>query len=153
MPSIFNEAAEELKEEFVASAKRQYSRSDFGAAKPESFPPCMAKIYVDLMAGVKAPHSSRFVFATFLNSIGMSKENIIEMYRQTPNFNERLTQYQVNRIAGKGDKGYSSPGCDKMRSYNLCVANCKVNHPVQYYSNEVFSKKEITEEDSEKNSE
>lgn len=160
-------AAEELDMEFSASVRKTYSKTDFGAVSPESFPPCMTKIYSELMSGMNVGHSARFAMATFLNSIGMAPEKIVDAYRHTPNFNEKVTRYQVMRLVSGGrraDKpgatkeggvlqyeareqvaGYSSPGCDKMRSYNLCVANCPVTHPVQFYSREVMRGKNVAQ--------
>ncbi|HLC78819.1 MAG TPA: hypothetical protein VJG83_00175 [archaeon] len=137
VPIALRAEAEDIDKQFSLEVRKKYSKTDFGKVSPESFPPCMAKIYGELIAGVKVTHSARFAIATFLSSIGMEKEKIIDMYRATPNFNEKITRYQVDRIAA--DKGgYSAPGCDKMRSYNLCVADCPVTHPVQFYSREVM---------------
>ncbi|HIH10446.1 MAG TPA: hypothetical protein HA254_07320 [Candidatus Diapherotrites archaeon] len=138
VPAYLKSAADALDSEFSAQVRKQYSKSDFGAVAPESFPPCMAKIYSGLAAGLKVPHSARFAIATFLSSVGMSPDQIVNVFRATPNFSEATTRYHVGRIAGKGSgDGYSAPGCDKMRSYALCVANCPVSHPVQFYANEV----------------
>ena len=137
VPSSFKETAEETDIEFAKTIRQRYSKTDFGEVAPESFPPCMAKIYSELMSGINVTHSGRFVIATFLNSIGMPSEKIIDMYRETPNFNERTTRYQVERLSGVKGKSYSAPSCDKMRSYNLCISNCPVTHPVQFYSREI----------------
>lgn len=156
IPEKFAGAAKQLEAEFTATVRKNFSRADFGKVEPESFPPCMSKIYSELLAGIKAGHSARFAFATFLHSIGVDQEKIVDMYRATPNFNEKVTRYQVERIVGKSGKGYSSPSCDKMRSYNLCVANCPVVHPVQFYRREVFrndaEKKNVVEEVQEQGS-
>ncbi len=139
IPQKFSDAAKAVEQEFASFVRKKFSKADFGAVQPESFPPCMSKIYSELLAGVKVGHAGRFAFATFLHSIGMGTDRIVGMYRATPNFNEKVSRYQVERIAGKGAKGYSAPGCDKMRSYNLCVANCPgTYHPVQFYGREVF---------------
>ena len=140
-PQSLKSAAESLDKEFAQSVRRQFSKSDFGAVAPEAFPPCMAKIYGELLNGVNVTHSGRFAIATFLSSVGMSAEKIVDAFRRTPNFSERVTKYQVSRIAGTGKAdgkpNYSAPSCDKMRSYKLCVANCPVSHPVQFYGREI----------------
>ncbi len=144
VPVMLKDCAQALEKEFAFTMRKKFSRTDFGKVAPEAFPPCMAKIYSDLIAGVKVNHPARFAIATFLNSVGMDSEQIINMYRATPNFSEKITRYQVERIAGKKgmqEKAYSSPGCDKMRSYNLCVANCPVTHPIQFYSREIMRTK------------
>ena len=136
-PQNLKRAAEDLDKEFMQTTRAQFSKSDFGAVAPEAFPPCMAKIYSELLSGVNVTHSGRFAIAAFLASIGMPAEKIIDAFRRTPNFSESVTRYQVERIAGVKGAAYSSPSCDKMRSYNLCVANCPVSHPVQFYELEI----------------
>ncbi len=138
IPNSFASAAKEAESEFTSNIRKAFSKTDFGSVEPESFPPCMSKIYSDLMSGRNVNHMARFAIATFLNSIGMPPEKIVDMYRQTPNFNEKVTRYQVQRLVGVKGKSYKSPSCDKMRSYNICVANCPVSHPVQFYSREKF---------------
>src|SRR3989344_4926342 len=136
-PQNLKRAAEDLDKEFMQTTRAQFSKSDFGAVAPEAFPPCMAKIYSELLSRVNVTHSGRFAIAAFLASIGMPAEKIIDAFRRTPNFSESVTRYQVERIAGVKGAAYSSPSCDKMRSYNLCVANCPVSHPVQFYELEI----------------
>ncbi len=130
--------AKSLDSEFSQRVRKQFSKSDFGEVAPEAFPPCMAKIYSELMSGLNVGHSGRFAIATFLASVGMPPEKIVDAFRRTPNFSEKTTRYQVERIAGKRGQAYSAPSCDKMRSYNLCVANCPVSHPVQFYGRELM---------------
>ncbi len=131
--------AKQLDQEFSNSLKLESVSagfsSGFGSVSPELFPPCMLKLYEDLLSGVNVSHSGRFAIATFLNSIGMPPDSIVNVFSKTPNFDERLTRYHVFRLVGKGGLSYSSPGCDKMRSYGLCVADCPVQHPLQFYSN------------------
>ncbi|MBI4210636.1 MAG: hypothetical protein HY544_03975 [Candidatus Diapherotrites archaeon] len=141
VPKSFVAEAASLEGEFSQAVRKSFSREDFGEIRPEAFPPCMAKIYGELAAGVNVSHTARFAMATFLNSVGMGAEQIIAAYKNTPNFSESTTRYQVGSICGKktsAGEGYSSPSCDKMRSYALCVANCPVSHPVQFYSREVL---------------
>ncbi len=136
-PANLKKSAEFLDLEFAQTARAQFSKSDFGAIAPEAFPPCMAKIYSELLNGVNVTHSGRFAIATFLASIGMPAQKITDSFRRTPNFNESITRYQVERIAGEKGEKYSCPSCDKMRSYQLCVANCPVSHPIQFYGVEL----------------
>ena len=138
IPSSFKIAAENIEEDFSKTVRKRFSKSDFGKVAPESFPPCMQKIYSELASGIQVNHSARFAIATFLSGIGTSSESIIELFRTTPNFNERTTRYQVEKLAGVRGKGYASPSCDKLRIHNLCVSNCPVGHPIQFYSKEVL---------------
>lgn len=97
-------------------------------------PPCIEKIYSDLLAGKNIPHMARFVLATFLNAINVPEEKIIEAFTHAPNYNEKITRYQVARIVhAKSGKNYAPASCKKMKSYGLCIANCNVRNPIQYY--------------------
>jgi len=110
-----------------------------GEARPEAFPPCMKAIYEALSEKRHVPHAGRFAFTAFLLNIGMSVDDIVDLFRRVADFSERITRYQVEHIAGeRGSKTrYTPPSCKTMRSYGLCVGAdelCeRVNHPLTYY--------------------
>ncbi len=101
----------------------------------EAFPPCMKRIYTALVRGDNLSHHERFAIATFLISLGMDLEDIINLFRRVPDFNERITRYQLEHLAGKrgGGRRYAPYNCDNMRSRGLCVSECNVRHPLSYY--------------------
>ncbi len=106
--------------------------------KAECYPPCMKKILSDLRNGLNVPHSARFAIATFLLNIGMSVDEVVEIFRTAPDFDEEKTRYQVEHIAGQRGKGqeYICPSCETMKSYGNCYADescSKINHPIRYY--------------------
>ena len=105
---------------------------------PSCFPPCISYVLSNLKEGVNVPHGARFAVTAFLLNIGLSKEEIIGIYRNSPDFDEERTRYQVEHIAGdKGGVQYTAPSCDTMRTYGNCVETdeiCeKVSHPLNYY--------------------
>ena len=99
------------------------------------FPPCMMKILSDLQMGENIPHTARFALTTFLLNIGYSIDEIINLFRNSPDFDEDKTRYQVEHIAGKRGSGkeYDTPSCSTMKTYHNCVAECGVKHPLEYY--------------------
>ncbi len=104
----------------------------------ECYPPCMKKILSDLRNGVNVPHSARFAIAAFLLNIGMSVDDVVNVFRNAPDFDEDKTRYQVEHIAGQRGKGeeYICPSCETMKSYGNCYADescSNVKHPVRYY--------------------
>ena len=106
--------------------------------KVECYPPCMKKIIADLRRGVNVPHTARFALASFLLNIGMSVDDVVNIFRNAPDFDEEKTRYQVEHIAGMRGKGeeYICPSCDTMKSYGNCYADesCSgIGHPVKYY--------------------
>ncbi len=136
VPTPLLKVSQQLKEQLVFCEQKAFNFSSLGSVNPNAFPPCMAKLYQELLEGKNVNHPGRFNAATFLVAIGMPASQIVELFKKTPNFDEKITRYQVERIAGKGKAKYSPSSCAKMRSYNLCVANCPVSHPLQFYERE-----------------
>jgi DNA primase large subunit len=70
----------------------------------------------------------------------MPTEKIIDLFRASSDFNERMTRYQVEHIAGKRGSmtRYKPPKCDMSKTHGLCVGDDKacrgVTHPLAYYS-------------------
>ncbi len=110
-----------------------------------AFPPCMIHILNNLREGVNVPHSARFAVTAFLLNAGLSVDEVIELYRNSPDFDEARTRYQVEHIAGtKSGTRYTAPSCATMRTYGNCVGKdelCeKISHPLSYYRLKIRSK-------------
>ncbi len=105
----------------------------------EAYPPCIKTLLEEAQAGKQLPHMARFTLASFMLSIGKSIEEVIEVFRRLPDFDERKTLYHVKHIAGEiGAKTrYTPPNCETLRTFNLCVAPdslCqRIKHPLSYY--------------------
>ncbi len=105
-----------------------------------AFPPCMQKMYDDSISGqVNLPHDARFALAAFLLRIGMSEEDVSDVFSHAPDRYDSLISYQVGHIAGKKstvseEQGYFPTGCKKLRTNNLCpVANQETFDPLCEY--------------------
>jgi DNA primase large subunit len=112
--------------------------SGFRVKDPRYFPPCIAAILSNLKEGVNVPHSARFAVTAFLLNIGLTGDEIMEIYKNAPDFDVERTRYQVEHIAGdKGSVRYTAPSCETMRTYGNCVGSdetCeKITHPLSYY--------------------
>jgi len=68
---------------------------------PELFPPCMRHLLDQVQKGEHLEHHSRFAIAAFLTSIGMSTDEIVELFQVNPGFGEEVTRYQVDHIRGR----------------------------------------------------
>ena len=149
LPKQFKDLAFEALNESMTQVRRSIS----GKANLSYLPPCIETIYADLLAGKNVPHMARFVLATFLNAINVPEEKIVEAFSRAPNYNEKVTRYQVSRIVhGSAGKVYKPASCSKMRSYGLCVAECRVKHPLQYYRKQLAKRKLLrTKKSGEKN--
>jgi len=105
----------------------------------EAFPPCIKALYEAASTGRHIPHIGRFTLTSFLVNIGMPLDNIIDLFRVSSDFNERLTRYQVEHIAGeRGSRTkYKPPKCEMLKTHGLCInpdeACKKINHPLAYY--------------------
>ncbi len=90
----------------------------------EAFPSCIKGIYDRVAAGRPASHIGRFALTSFLLSIGMSAEDVFKFFRSVSDFNERMTRYQVEHIAGTRGSGtkYIPPNCATLRTHGICVS-------------------------------
>ncbi|PSQ59221.1 MAG: DNA primase regulatory subunit PriL [Halobacteriales archaeon SW_9_67_25] len=121
---------------------------DIDTVVPDLFPPCMKHLLDRIQKGEHLEHHSRFAIAAFLTSIGMSTDDIVEMFQVNPGFGEEVTRYQVNHIRGAtSPTEYSPPSCATMQSYGDCVNMddlCEeIAHPMGYYERKI----EDTEDD------
>lgn len=133
------EEIKKLRDERIST----YTPGEFGEVNEKAFPPCIKSILSSLAKGENISHNARFSLVAFLNQIGMSKENIFKIFQTVPDFDQRMTEYQVLHITGeKGKTVYSTPKCATMELYNLCVKNVAkdqlcfkewMTHPLIYY--------------------
>jgi DNA primase large subunit len=88
------------------------------------YPPCVKHAIEVLEKGENLPHSGRFLLATYLLARGQTTDQIAPLFKNAPDYNERVTRYQLEHISGASGKGtkYQCPSCDKLRSENLCFA-------------------------------
>jgi DNA primase large subunit len=105
----------------------------------EAFPPCIKALYEAALKGRHISHIGRFTLTTFLVNIGMPTERIIDLFRASSDFNERMTRYQVEHIAGeRGSRTqYKPPKCETLQTHGVCVNPielCKVvKYPLRFY--------------------
>jgi DNA primase large subunit len=108
-----------------------------------AYPPCIKRLYDSLVAGQHISHVGRFTLTSFLLNVGMTVDKLIEMYTSLSDFNQRLTRYQVEHIAGVRGSGvkYTPPSCDTLRTHGLCPGPdevCeRVKHPLSYYRRKI----------------
>ncbi len=131
VPILIKSKADELKRKYSG---RYVYRNQF---KILEYPPCIKHAMEIINKGENLPHSARFMLATYMLAIGKTEEDVIEIFKNSPDYNEKITRYQVEHLAGK--KGshikYSVPSCDKLRSEDLCFAikECEnLINPIQF---------------------
>lgn len=105
----------------------------------EAFPPCIKGLYESALSGRHIPHVGRFTLTAFLLNIGMDPNIVVDLFRKSADFNERMTRYQIEHIAGQRGSmtKYTPPKCSTLQTYGLCPGIdelCKkVKHPLAYY--------------------
>jgi len=106
-----------------------------GVVVEEAFPPCMADILERARRGEHLSHHERFAIATFLLNLGVDVDRVVDVFRNMPDFNEKITRYQVEHLAGLRGSGkrYRTYSCEKMKSLGLCKADCGTRSPIQAY--------------------
>jgi DNA primase large subunit len=77
------------------------------------------------------------MLATYMLAIGKPIDEIVALFENAPDFNEKITRYQVEHLAGmKGSRTkYSVPSCEKLLNENLCFATeqcAGVFNPIQF---------------------
>lgn len=118
--------------------RTRYSpRYEYRATAVTDYPPCVKHALEVMGKGENLPHSARVMLATYMLSIGKPIDEIVMLYENAPDFNQKITRYQVEHLAGmKGSRTkYSVPSCDKLRNEDLCFATAECDgiiNPVQF---------------------
>ena len=105
----------------------------------EAFPPCIKALYEAASSSRHLSHIGRFTLTSFLVNIGMPSEKVTELFKSFSDYNERLTRYQIEHIAGeRGSRTrYNPPQCATLQTHGVCVNSdnlCRgVRHPLAYY--------------------
>lgn len=103
----------------------------------KDYPPCIKHALEEMDNGINLPHSARLMLATYMLTVGKSVNEIVMLFQNAPDYNERITRYQVEHLAGiRGShKKYSVPSCQKLRNESLCFAieECNgITSPIQF---------------------
>lgn len=108
-----------------------------------AFPPCIQALYQSFSSGRHLSHVGRFTLTSFLINTGMTPETVVELFKNFSDYNERMTRYQVEHIAGeKGSRTrYIPPKCDTLKTHGVCInpdGLCQsIRHPLSYYKRKI----------------
>lgn len=124
----------------LEEARERWNTGDFGPVQPGLFPPCMTELFATMERGENIPHHGRFAFASFMGTIGMTAEQVMDYLSATPNFDREKSRYQIEHITGeRGVEAYTPPGCQSMQTNGICPLDkrdglcAKIKHPLSYY--------------------
>lgn len=102
---------------------------------PGGTPPCIKHAITSLDEGVNLPHTGRFMLATYMIAAGAETDDIVALFRNAPDYNEKVTRYQVGSLSSGVEGGYKCPGCDRIKMADMCHpdSGCEgIVHPLQY---------------------
>lgn len=141
-PTKISEMAEKIKQLYIERIGK-VETVDFPKVMVQSaFPPCVKALYETASSGRHLSHVGRFTLTSFLINIGMTPENVNELFKNFSDYNERMTRYQVEHIAGeRGSRTrYTPPRCETLRTHGVCTNPdelCqRIRHPLVYYKRE-----------------
>lgn len=124
----------------LEEARKDWNTGDFGPVREGAFPPCIQQLFEQMKAGAMIPHHGRFAFASFLGTIGMSADQILDYMTQIPNFSREKSEYQIRHIAGElSVDAYTPPSCATMQTNGICPLERRdeicatIKHPLSYY--------------------
>ena len=126
LPS-FPEKITDMAERLLELAKERIGQEEMeGFPKTVSqsaFPPCIVALQEAVSKGHHLSHVGRFTLTSFLVSIGMPSEKVAELFKSFSDYNERLTRYQIEHIAGeRGSRTrYTPPNCATLQTHGVCI--------------------------------
>jgi len=106
---------------------------------PGAFPPCINALYEDASKSHHLSHIGRFTLTSFLINIGISSEALVDLFKTFSDYNERLTRYQIEHIAGERGSAthYTCPQCSVLETHGVCKNKddlcLRIYHPLGYY--------------------
>lgn len=136
-----------------AAQKKMYEQ--FGEIEEGAYPPCIRSLMAAVNEGTNIPHMGRFALTCFLHTIGLSPDQIVELFVQSSGFDHDKTMYQVSHICGRAGTEYVCPACATLKTNSLCVNPdkiCeKINHPLNYYKRKKWYEQKDKEKSGESN--
>lgn len=102
-------------------------------AKPGDHPPCIEKLLEGVKKHENLNHQARWYLVVYLISIGMNDDQIIGIYSNLPDYNEKITKYQVEHAR---KRAYTVPSCSSVTTYGFCIANCRIGNPINWHDRE-----------------
>jgi DNA primase large subunit len=101
---------------------RDYYRTNIQTIS--GYPPCVKHAIDEMSKGENLSHSARILLATYMLSIGKNIDEIASLFHTAPDYDEKVTRYQIEHLAGKKGSGtkYFVPSCEKVINENLCFA-------------------------------
>lgn len=109
---------------------------EFDDIQPDLFPPCIQALLERVHTGAALPAHSQFTLTSFLTTVGMETDDILDHTVVGEDTDTR--RYQIAHLRdGDNPATYPPPSCPTMVAYGDCVnkdALCeRIAHPLEYY--------------------
>ncbi len=132
LPIVLQKVVENIQ----ITAKKMQPKA-FDIISPKKYPPCVINAIDLLKKGENIPHYGRFLMTTYLLAVGKTVDDIVNLFPKSPDFNEQITKYQVEHIAGlKGGRTrYKTPSCITLKTHSFCfkIDECnEIKNPIQF---------------------
>jgi DNA primase large subunit len=109
----------------------------FDEVDPTLFPPCIEALLDRAAEAGELPEHSRFALASFLATVGMPTQVVVDRLAGHPSLSEESAASLVDHVADATGGEYPPPSCATMVAYGDCVnqdALCdRIGHPLEYY--------------------
>ncbi len=94
-------------------------------------PPCIEKLMESIKKHENLPHQARWYLAVYLLKNRVPLEDIVAIYSNLPDYNEKITRYQLEHAK---KKEYAVPACATVMTWGLCCAECRIGSPLNWGS-------------------
>jgi len=106
----------------------------------------MKYLLAKVKKGENLSHLARFAITSFLVNIGFSIDEIVDLWRSSPDFDENIARYQVEHIAGLRGSGtkYIPPSCKTLKVHGICPSGVECDekkNPLKYYYRKLKERK------------
>ena len=99
---------------------------------PKFNPPCISHAIKMLEDNENLSHAGRFLLGTFMLKLGRTVDEVVPYFEGAPDYNEKITRYQLGHIAGKE---YMCQSCAAIKTSGLCyeTSECAgIKNPIQF---------------------
>lgn len=92
-------------------------------------PPCIEAILEMFKKHENVGHSGRWLLAVYLINKGMNTQDMLKIFSNAPDYNEKIATYQIEHAR---KRGYKMPNCSSLVGYGYCVADCRITNPMSW---------------------
>ncbi len=128
-PDLIKNAPEKILAALPALAPKTGNWKHETLNTPGAHPPCIERLFEEIKKHENLPHQARFYLAVYLLGKGMPIDDMVNLYSNLPDFDEKITRYQIEHAQ---KKAYAVPACATIMTWGLCCAECKIGSPLNW---------------------